>query len=93
LIREVGNDLRLAITKPPFALDVEYQRNPDPGARLDLVIGIDKRPLQAPRQLTTDSRLARARHPYQVNVIPCIHERIVAAPNDEAGKSRPRFGE
>lgn len=89
-VREFGNDLCLAITKTLLALDVENQRNPDAGARLDLVIRIDEGTLQAPCQLPADRGFPRAGHAYQENIVLRTHERIVAVqPLGDTGSGAP----
>jgi hypothetical protein len=78
---EIGNNPRFAIAKPLFALNIENQRDPDAGAGFDLMVSIDKRPLQPTCKLSANRGFSSARHADKVDVVLCTHGRIVAFRN------------
>jgi hypothetical protein len=84
---QIGNHLRLPVAKSLFALDVEYVGNAHPGPCLDFMIGIDETALHVPRELAPHRGLAGSGHPHQKNIVPWIHQEIVAAHNKRAGSA------
>ena len=67
-LRQVVDDLRLALAKTRFAFALEDVGNVDARARLDLVVAVDEREAEPPRELPADGTLARAHRAYEENV-------------------------
>jgi hypothetical protein len=51
------------------------------------MIGIDETALHVPRELAPHRGLAGSGHPHQKNIVPWIHQEIVAAQNKRAGSA------
>ena len=77
-VGDLGQHGLFAIAKARFALDLEDRRNRHAELALELGVGVDERLGEAPRELASERRLARARQPDQKQIAPMqMHPRIV----------------